>query len=271
MANQQTDGALILSSLADRQIFASGSALLATDYKITNLENPSSWTNDDWMALGERANQMEWLASNMDLIRDRFTKVIKGQVSWEKLKMDLVKEGFKGAADISKSTVEALISEAGFVQVVAQGNNKLASKQKQFVKETEVIKAHEEALCGFALANLKARHDQIIAQKQAEDPSFAAALAAWQQEQKRDYEFATQALSSGYSALSHPKFQGMQTNRAIGSNSTPSYNSLPGSSARQRPVDELNINLKGNVAGVVNGLAGRVGAGARKVVSFFRG
>jgi len=270
MAQQQ--GGLILSSLADRQIFASGAALLANDYKITNLETPSTWTLDAWMELGERASQMEWLASNIDAIRDRLMKVIKGQVTWEKLKMELVKEGFKGASDISKSTVDALISESSFLQKVAQGENKLNSKRKQFGKETEAIQTHEEALCGFALASLKAKHDQIIEEKQAEDPNFAVALAAWQQEQNRDYAFATQALSSGYGTRSHPKFQGMQTNRAIGGSSTTPYNSsFAGSRARQRPVDELNINLKGNVAGAVNGFAGRVGAGARKVVSFFRG
>jgi len=268
---QQQGGGLILSSLADRQIFASGSALLANDYGITNLGTPSTWTLDDWMELGERASQMEWLASNMDAIRDRLMAVIKGQVTWEKLKMELVKEGFKGAADVSKSTVVALISEAGFLQTVAQGENKLASKRKQFGEETKAIQTHEEALCGFALANLKARHDQIIAQKEAEDPSFAAALTAWKQEERRDYEFATQAISSGYATRSHPKFQGMQTNRVIGGSRTPNNSVFAGSNARQRPVDELNINLKGNVAGVVNGFAGRVGAGARKVVSFFRG
>jgi hypothetical protein len=269
--DENRGGGLILSSLVDNPLVPSGSALLSKAYGITNLDNPSRWTMSDWEELGERGRQMDWLEAHLPKIKARFKQVIQGQVSWEKLKCELIAEGFKGAADVKKSTVDALIAEARYnSKIVPEQDHRLTAFTKQFREEAKATNDHTDQLCGFTIAALRARYQQQIDQKMQEDPEFAANLAAWDAARKSEYEMASVLLEYGSAGRSHPKFQQAQRTLEAASAQQASFG---GGSAQQqrRYADELNINLKGNVAGVVNRFASRAGAGARKLKNFFFG
>lgn len=268
---QGKGGALV--PLADRMIVPTGSAMLAKDYNIDGLDVPSSLTLDDFEELGQRAIEIQWLLDNLPDIRDKLLLVIKGQVSWEQMKCELMKAGYKGAGDIKKSTIDALIAEQGFNAKVAQQDYRLTANTKKFGQETAEINAFTDSLIEFDLASLRARNAATLEQKrQAANSEDAAAIAEWEAARKNnDLEAARMLLQYGSAARSHPKFPGNR--QAIGGSSRQQAAFGGGFSGNQQPQyrDQLKVELNGNVAGAVNRVANRVGNGVRKAIKFFGG
>ena len=266
MSDKEKGGALVFSSFADRQIVPTGTQLLANDYNIHDLDRPSAWTMETLEWLGDRALQAEMLEELGPEIKAKLIKVVRGQVSWDKIQAEVISAAFKGASDTEKDKINALIAESKFGTVVQQQAHRLKAAKKLHGQETVEINNHEDQLCGFILQALRDRHKQAIAQKEQQDPNYAAELAAWETDRKSLLEQARASLDYGVAARSHPKFK-RQQERAIGSNyQTP----FGGANYRQqRPVDSLEIKLEGNVAGTVNSVAKRVGNGVRKVLNLF--
>jgi hypothetical protein len=268
---QEKGGALILSSLTDRPLVPSGSNMLAKDYRIDNLDFPATWTLEDFEELGERGRQMDWLEKNLPEIKARLLQVIRGQVSWEKVKSELIAEGFKGASDIKQSTINALIAEQRHNAKVAQQDYRLTANTKKFGEETTATNAHTDALIEFDLKTLRARYAQIIEQKNQEDPNLQALIADWEKARKEnDFEAASMLLKYGTAARSHPKFPG---SRAMGGSSRQQAVFGAGSFGDRQPQyrDQLKVELNGNVAGALNRVANRTGTGIKKLKNFFFG
>lgn len=269
--SQGKGGALV--PLADRAIVPTGSAMLAKDYNIDGLDIPSTLTLDDFEELGQRAIEIQWLLDNLPDIRDKLLLVIKGQVSWEQMKCELMKAGYKGAGDIKKSTIDALIAEQGFNAKVVQQDYRLTANTKKFGQETTEVNAFTDSLIEFDLASLRARNAAILEQKrQAASQEDAAAIADWEAARKsNDLEAARMLLQYGSAARSHPKFPGGA--QVIGGSSRQQAAFGGGFGGNQQPQyrDQLKVELNGNVAGVMNRVANRVGTGFRKVMTFFGG
>lgn len=268
--SQGRGGALV--PLADRMIVPAGSAMLANDYNIDGLDVPSSWTLEDFEELGQRAIEIQWLLDNLPDIRDKLLLVIKGQVSWEQMKCELMKAGYKGAGDIKKSTIDALIAEQGYNAKAAQQDYRLIANTKKFGQETTEVNAFTDSLIELDLASLRARNAAILEQKrQAANNEDAAAIAEWEASRKNnDLEAAKMLLQYGPAARSHPKFPG--ASRAIGG-STRQQASFGGLGGNQQPQyrDQLKVELNGNVAGAMNRVANRTGNGIKKLKKFFFG
>jgi hypothetical protein len=268
---QEKGGGLVLSSLANRMILPTGSALLANDYDIDGLDVPRSWGLDDFEALGQRAIEMDWLEKNLPDIKDRFLKVIRGQVSWEKMKAELVDAGFKGASDIKTGTVNALIAEQRHRAKSQQQDYRLTANTRKFGDETTKANALVDAIIEIDIASLRAKNAAFIEQKkQAADAGDAAQIAEWEAARKAsDLEAATMLLQYGTAARSHPKFPG---SRAMGSSSR--HQAVFGTVAGDRPPqyrDQLKVEINGNVAGALNRVANRTGIGIKKIKNFFFG
>lgn len=270
---KERGGALILSSLADRMIVPTGSAMLAKDYNIDGLDVPSTLTLDDFEDLGQRAIEIQWLLDNLPAIKEKLLLVIRGQVSWEQMKCELMKAGYKGAGDIKKSTIDALIAEQGFNAKVAQQDYRLTANAKKFGQETTEINAFTDSLIELDLASLRARNAAILEQKrQAANSEDAAAIAEWEADRKNgDLKAAEMLLQYGTSARSHPNFPGNR--QALGGASRQQAAFGGGFGGNQQPQyrDQLKLELNGNVAGAVNRVANRAGTGFRKVMKFFGG
>lgn len=260
--------------LADRMIVPAGSAMLANDYNIDGLDIPSRLTLDDFEELGQRAIEIQWLLDNLPAIKEKLLLVIRGQVSWEQMKCELMKAGYKGAGDIKKSTIDALIAEQGFNAKVAQQDYRLAANTKKFGRETAEANAFTDSLIELDLASLRARNAAVLEQKrQAANSEDAAAIAEWEAARKNnDLEAAKMLLQYGTAARSHPKFPG--TSRAIGGSSRQQAAFGGGGfGGNQQPQyrDQLKVELNGNVAGAVNRVANRAGNGVKKLKNFFFG
>ncbi len=268
---QEKGGGLVLSSLADRQIVASGTQLLATDYNIQNLDYPSTWSLDDFEFLGQRGLEMEWLEKHLPDIKDRLMKVIQGQVSWEKMKAELFKAGFKGAADIKQSTIDALIEEQRTRAKGLQQDYRLSANIRKFGEETTEVNTLTDSLIEIDLQSLRAKNAATLEQRrQAADAGDAEAIAAWDAQRKvNDLEAATMLLKYGTVARSHPKFPGGA--QAIGGSSRQQAAFGGFGGGRQQPKDRLKIELEGNVAGSMNRVAHRAGNGLKKMKNFFFG
>jgi hypothetical protein len=267
--NQGKGGALV--PLADRMIVPTGSAMLANDYNIDGLDIPSTLTLDDFEALGQRAIEIQWLLDNLPTIKDKLMLVIRGQVSWEQMKCELMKAGYKGAGDIKKSTIDALIAEQAFNAKVAQQDYRLSANTKKFGQETTEVNAFTDSLIELDLASLRARNAAILEQKrQAANSEDAAAIAEWETARKNnDLQAASMLLQYGTAARSHPKFPGGA--QAIGGSSRQQASFGGFSGTRQQPKDRLKIELEGNVAGAANRFANRAGNGVKKLKNFFFG
>lgn len=269
--NQGRGGALV--SLADRMIVPAGSAMLANDYNIDGLDVPSSWTLEDFEELGQRAIEIQWLLDNLPAIKDKLMLVIRGQVSWEQMKCELIKAGYKGAGDIKKSTIDALIAEQGFNAKVTQQDYRLTANTRKFGQETTEVNAFTDSLIEFDLESLRARNTAILEQKrQATSSEDAAAIAEWEAAQKNnDLQAASMLLQYGPAARSHPKFPG--NSRVIGGASRQQAAFGGGFGGNQQPQyrDQLKVELNGNVAGTVNRVANRAGNGFKKLKNFFFG
>jgi hypothetical protein len=262
----------VLVPLADRMIVPTGSAMLASDYNIDGLDIPSSLTLDDFEELGQRAIEIQWLLDNIGDIKEKLLLVIKGQVSWEQMKCELVKAGYKGAGDIKKSTIDALIAEQGFNAKVVQQDYRLSANTKNFGKETVEANSLTDSLIEFDLASLRTRNAAILEQKkQAADSEDAAAIAEWEASRKNnDLLAASMLIKYGTDARSHPTFPG--GSRAIGGSSRQQA-AFGGFGRNQQPQyrDQLKVELNGNVAGAINRVANRAGNGVKKLMKFFGG
>ena len=259
---QEKGGGLVLSSLADRQLIPSGSEMLAIDYNISNLDYPSTWTLENFEFLGQRGLEMEWLENHLPDIKDRLLKVIRGQVSWEKVKLELMAEGYKGAADIKQDTINALIEEQRTRAKGIQQDYRLTANTRKFGEETIEANTFTDSLIELDLASLRAKNVARLEQKrQAADAGDAEEIAAWEAERKvNNLEAAAMLINFGTAARSHPKFPG--GSRSFG-----------GFSGNRQPQyrDQLKVELNGNVAGAMNRVASRAGTGIQKIKNFFFG
>lgn len=262
-------GALVFTSLADRQLVPTGTALLEREYKIFDLHNPSQWTLNDLQWLGDRAIQMDVLEALAPEIKAKLVKVIRGQVSWNKIQAEVISEAFKGASDTEKAKINALISESKFGSIVQQQAHRLQAAKNLHGQETTEINNYENALCGFILQALRERHQQAIAQKEAQagDPQYAAELADWEQNRQNLIEMAKASIEYGSAARSHPKFK-RQQERALGGGQSDSWSGTGNWGGR--PVDRLEFKLEGNAAGAIARAAGAVKRGASRVFNLFR-
>lgn len=270
---QEKGGALILSSLADRQLIPTGSQMMATDYDVNNLDYPGNWTLDDFEYLGQRGLEMEWLEQHLPDIKDRLLKVIRGQVSWEKMKCELIAEGYKGAATIKQSTINALIEEQRTRAKGDQQDYRLSANTRKFGEETTEVNAFTDSLIELDLASLRARNVATIEQKkQAANADDAEAIATWEAERKvNDLEAAAMLLQYGSAARSHPKFPGSTRSLGGSNRQQASFGSFGGGRQQPQYRDQLKLELNGNVAGAVNNVARRAGSGLQKVRNFFFG
>lgn len=277
---QEKGGDLVLSSLADRQLLPSSSEMLATDYAIYNLDYPSSWSLEDFEFLGQRGLQMEWLEKHLPDIKDRLLKVIRGQVSWEKVKLELMAEGYKGASEIKKSTIDALIEEQRTRAKGIQQDHRLTANTSKFGEETVEVNAFTDSLIELDLASLRAKNAATLKQRQqAADAGDAEEIAAWEAERKvNDFEAASMLLQFGTAARSHPKFPG--GSRASlgegfangGSSRQPvSFGGFNGNRQQPQYRDQLKVEINGNVAGAMNRVANRAGTGIKRIKNFFFG
>ncbi|MEG3877670.1 hypothetical protein QT972_09845 [Microcoleus sp. herbarium7] len=270
---QKKGGALVLSSLADRMIVPTGSEMLAKDYNIDGLDIPSRLTLDDFEELGQRAIEIQWLLDHLPEIKEKLLLVIKGQASWEQMKCELMKAGYKGAGDIKKSTIDALIAEQGYNAKVTQQDYRLSANTRKFGEETTEFNAFTDSLIELDLASLRARNAATIEQKkQAANADDAEAIATWEADRKvNDLEAAAMLLQYGSAARSHPKFPG--NSRAIGGSTRQqaSFGGFGGNRQQPQYRDQLKLELNGNVAGAVNNVARRAGSGLQKVRNFFFG
>ena len=277
---QEKGGGLVLSSLADRQLLPSSSEMLATDYAIYNLDYPSTWSLEDFEFLGQRGLEMEWLEKHLPDIKDRLLKVVRGQVSWEKLKLELMAEGYKGASEIKKSTIDALIEEQRTRAKGLQQDYRLTANTRKFGEETVEVNTFTDSLIELDLASLRAKNAASLKQRQqAADAGDAEEIAAWEADRKvNDLEAASMLLQYGSAARSHPKFPGVS--RASlgegfangGSTRQPvSFGGFNGNRQQSQYRDQLKVEINGNVAGAMNRVASRVGTGIHKIKNFFFG
>jgi len=269
---KEKGGALILSSMADLMPVPTGSAMLAERYNIDGLDIPSRLTLDDFEELGQRAIEIQWLLDHLPEIKDKLLLVIRGQVSWEQMKCELMKAGYKGAGDIKKSTIDALIAEQGYNAKIVQQDYRLIANTRKFGEETTEVNTFTDALIELDLASLRAKNAAILEQKrQAANNGDAEAIAEWEANRKiNDLEAASMLLQYGTAARSHPKFPG--TAQAIDGSSRQQA-AFGGFGGRQQSQyrDQLKLELNGNVAGAVNRVANRTGNGIKKLKTFFFG
>ena len=271
---QEKGGGLVLSSLADRQLLPSSSEMLGTDYAIYNLDYPSTWSLKDFEFLGQRGLQMEWLDKHLPDIKDRLLKVVRGQVSWEKVKLELMAEGYKGASEIKKSTIDALIEEQRTRAKGLQQDHRLTANIRKFGEETVEVNTFTDSLIELDLASLRAKNAAILEQRrQAADAGDAEEIAAWEADRKvNDLEAATMLLQYGTAARSHPKFPGSSRANLGGSTRQPvSFGGFNGNRQQPQYRDQLKVELNGNVAGAMNRVANRAGTGIQKIKNFFFG
>lgn len=276
---QEKGGGLVLSSLADRQLLPSSSEMLATDYAIYNLDYPSTWSLKDFEFLGQRGLEMEWLEKHLPDIKDRLLKVVRGQVSWEKLKLELIAEGYKGASEIKKSTIDALIEEQRTRAKGLQQDHRLGANIRKFGEETIEVNTFTDSLIELDLASLRAKNAASLKQRQqAADAGDAEEIAAWEADRKvNNLEAAAMLLQYGSAARSHPKFPGssrasLGEGFASGGSARPvSFGGFNGNRQQSQYRDQLKVEINGNVAGAMNRVASRVGTGVQKIRNFFFG
>lgn len=270
---QEKGGGLVLSSLADRQLIPSSSEMLATDYAIYGLDYPSSWTLDDFEFLGQRGLDMEWLEKHLPDIKDRLLKVIRGQVSWEKVKLELMAEGYKGASEIKKSTIDALIEEQRTRAKGLQQDHRLTANTGKFGEETVEVNTFTDSLIELDLASLRAKNAATLKQRQqAADAGDAEEIAAWEAERKvNDFEAASMLLQYGSAARSHPKFPGGSRASLGSSRQQASFGGFSGNRQQPQYRDQLKVEINGNVAGAMNRVANRAGTGIKRIKNFFFG
>lgn len=261
----------ILNTLVGGALTEGGEGMLGEIYNINS--DLSQYTPEMWGQLTDRANQAQWLIDNFELIKERFTAVINGQIKFRQLQAWLIEKGFKGAGQIKEAQVKALVSENDYQELVKQQDYKLSKEKERGTEETIDANRGTDARILNAIKSYKAKIDAQIASAE-ENPEYQAALAEYNANKPNTLQWASEMLRGGTYAANHPKLNkgNQQVMSGFGGNSGSNYGNSGGGwswggGSRRSSGDYVNAN----VARSANNLAGNFGRGLKKISDFFGG
>lgn len=250
-----------------------------TKYFNTYIPHIPHMTPEEFGLFRDYARQMKWLKEHIDEIKEIWSDIVDGQVTWNAAQAEMVKNGLKGAEKIEKNVVDMAVAVYKLQQRKEQEDYRLTNAKAIADGETRHYKIVNDAEKEVALKEaLETANTEIERIKNA--PQNAAGKSALEAEWKEldcmRFEQASMFLGLGSNAPSHPRFPGNQE-QSLGGSATASFSqqgSRQGfSSQPARAADSIRFafNWSGNAAKSARRFGGSIKRGIGRISRFFGG